>query len=170
MRWANWIAGAAWLAGFWSAGPAAAGMIEVVSAGAEYAAAHPQARRRPTSYSGVRPTGDFAATMDQVFGPGRWRQTSGYRTQAQEDALRARGAGTVAPGRTSLHSLGEPAAPGAYDAVVPSMPLTQAAERLRRAGAFARVLAEGAHGAEGAHRHVELVSNGAQRAVGNAWD
>ncbi|MGZ6016463.1 MAG: hypothetical protein ACXWKM_12025, partial [Phenylobacterium sp.] len=85
------------------AGPALAGAIEVVSADADYARFHP----KPVA---AAPTagGDFTATMDRVFGAGRWRQTSGYRTRAQEDALRRQGAGTVAPGHTSLHSIGGP--------------------------------------------------------------
>lgn len=129
---------------------AAAGTIQVVSAGDEFAAAHP---KRVTKVSGS----DFHSTMDQVFGPGQWRQTSGYRTQAQEDALRRQGAGTVAPGHISRHSIGGREAPGAYDAVVDSMPLSAAAARLKRAGAgFSRVLAEGAHGPQGAHLHIEL--------------
>ena len=37
----------------------------------------------------------FASLMDETFGRGRWRQTSGYRSPAKEDALRAGGAGTV---------------------------------------------------------------------------
>jgi hypothetical protein len=92
--------------------------------------------------------------MNHVFGAGNWRQTSGYRTEAQEDALRRRGAGTVAPGRRSAHSLGRPGAPGAYDAVVTGMPLSDAARRLR--GRFPRVVAERAHGPEGAHLHIEV--------------
>ena len=99
---------------------------------------------------------DFQAAMDQVFGPGRWRQTSGYRTIAQEDALRRQGAGTVPRGHLSRHSIGGAEAPHAYDAVVDKLPLQSAAAMLRQAGAFARVLAEGAHGNQGAHLHIEL--------------
>ena len=63
------------------------------------------------------------------------------------------------PGRVSLHSLGNPEAPGAYDAVVNSMPLPAAAARLKQAGgAFSRVVAEGPHGGQGPHLHVELIS------------
>jgi hypothetical protein len=132
---------------------ATAGTIQVVSAGDEFAAAHPRraAKAMPAA---------FHSTMDNVFGPGRWRQTSGYRTQAQEDALRQQGAGTVAPGHVSRHSVGGPDAPGAYDAVVDNMSLEAAAAKLRQAGkGFARVIAEGAHGNQGAHLHVELTSN-----------
>jgi hypothetical protein len=139
------------------AGAASADGIQVVSAGAEYAALHP----RPVAETpaGAASGGDFRATMDRVFGPGRWRQTSGYRTRAQEEALRRQGAGTVAPGRTSLHSIGAPDAPGAYDAVVDRLAPAQAAARLRQAGAgFARVIAEAPHGRQGPHLHVELVS------------
>jgi hypothetical protein len=133
---------------------ASAGTIEVVSADADYARFHP----KPVAASQVA-SGDFSATMDRVFGPGRWRQTSGYRTQAQENALRRQGAGTVAPGHTSLHSLGGPEAPGAYDAVVAHLSTAEAAAKLKRdAGGAFRVLAERAHGPQGAHLHVERVS------------
>lgn len=136
---------------FWMATAASAGTIQVVSAGAEYAAVHP--RRAARAVAG----GDFQATMDRVFGPGRWRQTSGYRSQAQENALRRQGAGTVAPGRISLHSVGGADAPGAYDAVVDHMSVATAAVRLRQAGGtFSRVVAEAAHGAQGPHLHIEL--------------
>jgi len=67
---------------------------------------------------------------------------------------------SVAPGHTSRHSIGGPEAPGAYDAVVDHLPLSAAAEKLRKSGGpFARVLAEGAHGSQGAHLHVELIKN-----------
>jgi len=136
--------------------PAAAGQIEVVSAGAEFAAAHP---KRATPASGE----DFHSTMDRVFGPGQWRQTSGYRTRAAEDALRRQGAGTVAPGHLSRHSIGGADSPGAYDAVVDRMSAGTAATKLRRAGgAFSRVLAEGAHGGQGPHLHIELTSGPAR--------
>jgi hypothetical protein len=110
---------------------------------------HPQRTRRRNIH----------ATMDRVFGEGRWRLTSGYRTAAQENALRRAGAGTVAPGRVSRHSLGDAAAPGAIDAVVRGMTLKAAAAKLRQDGeGVDRVLAEGAHGPEGAHLHIELTS------------
>lgn len=128
----------------------AVAQIQIVSADQEYDAAHP----RPVAKASGE---DFHSTMDRVFGEGRWRQTSGYRTKAQEDALRRRGAGTVAPGHTSLHSVGAPDAPHAYDAVVDRMTLASAAAKLKQAGGgFSRVLAERAHGREGAHLHVEL--------------
>jgi hypothetical protein len=134
-----------------------AGTMQVVSAGDEYESFHP----KPVTKAG---RGDFHSTMNRVFGPGRWRLTSAYRTQVQEDALRRQGAGTVAPGRTSLHSVGGPASPGAYDAVVDHMPLESAAARLRQAGAgFSRVIAERAHGPQGAHLHVELIGATARR-------
>jgi hypothetical protein len=137
-------------------------MIEVVSAGAEYAAVHPRPVKK-TGLAARRPggSGQFQAVMDQVFGAGGWRQTSGYRTQAQENALRRQGAGAVAPGRLSMHSVGAPHAPGAYDAVVDGLPLELAAARLRKAGAFSRVLAERAYGNQGAHLHIEVVSTSA---------
>lgn len=102
----------------------------------------------------------FRATMDKTFGKGGWRQTSGFRTPAQEEALRRAGAGTVARGRRSAHSIGKPGAPGAYDAVVPGMSQAEAAARLRRAGRLGRVVAERAHGREGPHLHVELAASG----------
>ena len=139
---------------------AAAGTIQVVSAGAEYAAVHP---RRAVRTAAARD--DFHVTMDQVFGPGRWRQTSGYRSQGAENALRRQGAGTVAPGRISLHSVGGADAPGAYDAVVDHMSVATAAAKLRQAGgAFSRVVAEAAHGGQGPHLHIELVRAPAQSA------
>ena len=139
---------------------AAAGALPiVVSADQEAEAVNPgrAAHRTPAE---IKMDEDFQATMDRVFGPGRWRQTSGYRTRAQEDALRRAGAGTVAPGRISKHSIGSWQKPGAYDAVVRDMSLQAAAEKLRRAGGdgFARVIAEGAHGPEGPYLHVELIS------------
>lgn len=98
----------------------------------------------------------FHAMMDRVFGPGRWRETSGYRSVAQEDALRRQGAGTVPLGERSHHSLGSPDAPGAYDIVVDGVPLQLAAARLRHSGEqLARVVAEGAVGPQGPHLHVE---------------
>ena len=142
------------------AGAAQAGTIEVVNAGDEFASFHPKKVK-------VASEDDFHTTMNKVFGEGRWRQTSGYRTKAQEDELRRQGAGTVAPGHTSRHSIGGPEAPGAYDAVVDHLPLSTAAAKLRSAGGpFSRVLAEGAHGAQGAHLHVELVKTApAQKAA-----
>jgi hypothetical protein len=95
-------------------------------------------------------------TLNRVFGPGQWRQTSGYRTPAQEDALRREGAGTVPAGHLSRHSMGGPDAPGAYDVVVPGMSQQSAAVRLRRDGAgLRRVVAERAHGTQGPHLHIE---------------
>jgi hypothetical protein len=138
-----------------------AAQIQVVSAGGEYETFHPKPVARTPAAGG----GDFQATMDQVFGPGRWRKTSGYRTQAQENALRRQGAGTVAPGRISYHSIGAPDAPSAYDAVVAGMTPASAAVKLKRVGGpFTRVLAERAHGSQGAHLHLEL----ARRTAGSA--
>jgi hypothetical protein len=135
-------------------GPAAA-QIQVVSAGGEYETFHP----RPVAAQAGASGEGFQAAMDRAFGAGRWRKTSGYRTQAQENALRRQGAGTVAPGHVSYHSIGAPDSPHAYDAVVAGMSLTSAAAKLKRAGGpFSRVLAEGAHGPQGAHLHIELVS------------
>jgi hypothetical protein len=142
---------------------AGAGTIEVVSADADYARFHPKpvAAQQAPQASG----GDFSATMDRVFGVGRWRQTSGYRTRAQEDALRRQGAGTVAVGHISLHSVGGPDAPHAYDAVVAHLSTAEAAARLKQnAGGAFRVLAERAHGPQGAHLHVERLSLPARQA------
>lgn len=119
----------------------------------------PSAQR--VSDAGAAPTGDmqstrFRSTMDRVFGPGRWRQTSGYRSPAQEDELRRQGAGAVAAGHRSRHSVGTPVAPGAYDIVVDGMSMQSAALKLRRSGeTFDRVVVEGVHGAQGPHLHVE---------------
>ena len=98
----------------------------------------------------------FSEVMDKVFGHAKWRETSGFRTRAQENALRAEGALTVPEGAVSRHSMGTREAPGAYDVVVASMSIDQAATRLLRSGVkFQRVFAEGAHGPEGPHLHVE---------------
>ncbi|MFL5296326.1 MAG: hypothetical protein ACJ798_08090 [Phenylobacterium sp.] len=138
---------------------AQAGLPLVVSADQEAERANPGRKARPTAQEAPRTGADFRTTMDQVFGSGRWRQTSGYRTRAQEDALRRHGAGTVAAGQTSKHSTGGAAAPGAYDAVVDGLPIHAAAARLQRSGApFAKVIAEGRHGPQGPHLHIELAS------------
>ncbi|HXA40201.1 MAG TPA: hypothetical protein VNW53_14470 [Phenylobacterium sp.] len=140
-----------------AAAPSAAPVIAVVSADDEAEKANPGRHRR--EHAEAPPPNDFKTMMDRVFGPGRWRETSGYRTVAQENALRRAGAGTVPAGRLSRHSLGDPEAPGAYDAVVAGLTPAAAAARLKRAGApLARVAAEGAHGREGPHLHIELVS------------
>jgi hypothetical protein len=97
-----------------------------------------------------------AAVMDRVFGRGAWRMTGGYRTPQREDELRAQGALTVRPGGLSRHSMGRPGAPGAYDLVVDGMSPSEAASRLRAAGApFARYQPKGVHGTQGPHLHVE---------------
>ena len=120
----------------------------------------------------------FFAMMDRVFGAGRWRETSGYRSPAQEDELRRQGAGTVPVGQRSLHSVGNVEAPGAYDIVVSGMPLQLAAAKLKVSGEpLARVFAEAAHGAQGPHLHVEpkllrvsaRVSNPAPGAAEAGW-
>jgi hypothetical protein len=101
-------------------------------------------------------------TMDRVFGPGRWRETGGYRSPAREDELRREGAGTVAPGHLSRHSLGTADAPGAYDVVVAGMSAGDAAATLKISGAgFSKVLAEGVHGEQGPHLHIEPAKTGA---------
>jgi len=143
-------------------GAAAAGPLPVVVSADQEAEAVNPGRAWHRTPAEIKMDADFHATMDRVFGPGRWRQTSGYRTRAQEDALRRAGAGTVPAGAVSKHSLGSWEKPGAYDAVVHGMSLATAADKLRRAAGdgFARVIAEGAHGPQGAHLHVELISFG----------
>jgi hypothetical protein len=145
-------------------GTACAQMV-ITSADDEAEHANPGRSGHRAGPHGPQAAGDFHQTMDQVFGQGRWRQTSGYRSQAQEDALRRAGAGTVAPGHVSRHSVGGPETPGAYDAVVPGMSNANAAARLRGAGVpFKRVLAEARHGPEGPHLHIEVDPNAAQMA------
>ena len=112
----------------------------------------------------------FNEIMDSVFGAGKWRETGGYRTPERENELRAQGALTVPPGVLSRHSMGRPGAPGAYDLVVEGVSPSQAAAKLRGAGApFRTLFAEGAHGTQGPHLHVEpftldLKTAGARRA------
>ncbi len=142
------------------AGAAVAGPLPVIVSADQEAEAVNPGRAWHRTPAEIKMDEDFHATMDRVFGPGQWRQTSGYRTRAEEDALRRSGAGTVRAGAISRHSLGNREKPGAYDAVVHGMTLATAAEKLRRAAGsgFARVIAEGAHGPQGAHLHVELIS------------
>jgi hypothetical protein len=97
---------------------------------------------------------EVAAYLDKTFGKGKWRLTSGYRSRAEEDALRRRGAGTVPAGETSAHSRGTPEAPGAEDIEVPGMPASEVARKLQ-GGPFTKAFAEGRHGPEGAHVHAE---------------
>jgi hypothetical protein len=143
-----------------------AAQIQVVSAGGEYETFHPKpVAQAPASGEG------FQAAMDRAFGAGRWRKTSGYRSQAQENALRRQGAGTVAPGHISYHSIGAPDAPHAYDAVVAGMSPASAAVKLKQVGGpFTRVLAERAHGPQGAHLHIELAKTAAPAAQAEAAD
>ena len=104
------------------------------------------------------------ATMNTVFGAQNWRETGGYRSPERENELRAQGALTVPPGVLSHHSMGKPGDAGAYDLVVNGLSPGEAAERLRRAGAPFKLLAEGAHGGQGAHLHLEIPTD-AQRAA-----
>lgn len=137
----------------WAASAAQQGDIaEQFRVGALYVE---RARRPPDGASGLTAKA-FSAVMDKVFGHDRWRETSGYRSQRQENALRAEGALTVPAGTLSRHSMGTREAPGAYDVVVTNMSTGAAAMRLLRSGVrFRRVFAEGAHGPEGPHLHVE---------------
>jgi hypothetical protein len=112
--------------------------------------------------------------MDSVFGAGNWRQTGGYRTPEREDELRAQGALTVPAGVLSRHSMGRPGAPGAYDLVVHNLSPSEAAAKLREAGApFYKLFPEGAHGTQGPHLHVEPYSldlkASAPRSPGIRW-
>jgi len=116
----------------------------------------PLRRSQPSAAAPAATQVRFKAVMDSVFGPGKWRETGGYRTPEREAELRAEGALTVRPGAISQHSRGRPGAPGAYDAVVEGLGVDAAAARLRRSGApFRRIFAEGAHGTQGAHLHLE---------------
>ena len=98
----------------------------------------------------------FQTLMNQVFGPGIWRETGGYRSKARENELRAEGAMTVPLGELSRHSLGSPQEPGAYDVVVAGMTPAQVAAKLKASGlGFHRLFPEGLHGSQGPHLHVE---------------
>jgi hypothetical protein len=98
----------------------------------------------------------FSALMDRTFGAGKWRETSGYRSPAKEDELRAEGAGTVRPGDLSAHSIGSSDEPGARDVVVDGMSPYEVAEKLHASGArFKKLFPEGKAGDQGAHLHVE---------------
>jgi hypothetical protein len=111
---------------------------------------------RPQSSLNASYSGQFPALMNTIFGAGRWRQTGGYRTPAEENRLRAEGALTVPVGVISHHSMGTRQAPGAYDIVVAGMSPSAAAQRIRRSGvAFRRLFPESAHGSQGPHLHVE---------------
>jgi hypothetical protein len=102
---------------------------------------------------------DVHSALDGVLGPGTWRETSGYRSQAHEDELRRQGAGTVPVGVVSRHSTGTRDAPGAYDIVVRGMTQQRAASLLRSSNAgFSRVVSENAHGLQGPHLHLEVAS------------
>lgn len=95
--------------------------------------------------------------MDTVFGKGAWRETSGYRSMALEDALRAAGAATVPEGVVSRHSVGTPDQPGAYDVVVTGLSPELTAIKFRRSGVpFRNLVPEDAQGGQGAHLHLEL--------------
>jgi TPR repeat protein len=114
------------------------------------------AAQRPAD-AGRVDQGQVIELMNTVFGPGKWRETGGYRSRAREDQLRAQGAETVPAGTVSRHSLGTPDAPGAYDIVVAGMSPALAAISLRRShAAFSRLYPEDAHGTQGPHLHVEI--------------
>jgi hypothetical protein len=124
--------------------------------------------------AGEMPQAAFAHLMNTAFGPGKWRETGGYRTREREDQLRAQGALTVRPGAVSRHSVGRPGAPGAYDVVVPGMSPGEAAAVLRRSGLHVgRLLPESAHGSQGPHLHIEPVPGAGSAAAASrptiAW-
>jgi len=96
----------------------------------------------------------FVSQMDKTFGKGKWNLTSGYRSRAKEDALRASGAGTVPAGETSEHSEGSEDAPGAYDVQVPGLTASQVAAKIKASDPDFHVMAEGRHGPEGPHVHI----------------
>jgi hypothetical protein len=137
MRWGHQVAGAVKI---WAA---LAGAVALVASTTATAAEDGKPQR-------------FNEIMDSVFGAGKWRETGGYRTPERENELRAQGALTVPPGVLSRHSMGRPGAPGAYDLVVDGVSPSQAAAKLRSAGApFKTLFAEGAYGTQGPHLHVE---------------
>lgn len=100
---------------------------------------------------------EFRKILNRTFGPGNWVATSGYRSPGKENALRAEGAGTVAPGHVSAHSEGDEDDPGAFDFQVRGMGQVQAADKLAKADKrFTKVFAEQGHGREGAHIHATV--------------
>jgi hypothetical protein len=118
----------------------------------------------------------FALSMDSTFGPGNWSQTGGWRSQQRENALRAQGAQTVAPGHVSAHSIGDPDAPGARDIVVNGMTPEQAAAKMKAEGTWGanQAYPEGRSGTQGAHLHVGMTPNaqptwGADDPVVDGW-
>jgi hypothetical protein len=102
------------------------------------------------------PEDDVKAYLNTKFGPGKWRVTSGYRSPGKENELRADGAGTVAPGKTSDHSKGGPSDPGALDIKVDGLSDEQVAKALKD-GPFERAFAEARHGGEPAHVHADTL-------------
>ena len=103
-------------------------------------------------------SGKLHEIMDGLFGAGNWRETGGFRTPARENQLRSEGAMTVPAGTLSRHSIGSPAAPGAYDVVVRNRPLAEAADALRKSGFnFNRIYHEEASGDQGPHLHLETM-------------
>jgi hypothetical protein len=96
----------------------------------------------------------FTNQMNETFGEGKWRTTGGYRSPERENQLRDQGAQTVAPGRTSRHSMGSPDAPGAYDIVVDGMSPQAAAAVMKQKGLAMPTFPEGSAGGQGAHLHV----------------
>lgn len=97
---------------------------------------------------------EVAKYLDDKFGKGKWRFTSGYRSQGSEDRLRGEGAGTVPEGKISAHSKGTYEAPGAEDIVVDGKSADEVKGALKD-GPFTKVIAEGREGPEGPHIHVE---------------
>lgn len=102
----------------------------------------------------ARTNEQFGAAMDTAFGKGKWKQTSGLRSEQQQAALVRQGA-QAAPAGRSRHEQGTPDAPGARDIVVPGMTPQQVAARMKATGIdTAGFLPEGRAGNQGAHLHV----------------
>jgi len=95
------------------------------------------------------------ASLDKVFGPGKWKPTGDFRSPAREDQLRSQGAQTVAPGHISDHSRGTPDASEAHDIVVAGMTPEQAAAKLKASGWSGKLFPEGQAGSQGAHLHLD---------------
>ena len=98
---------------------------------------------------------DFKRYLDKAVGPGRYRITSGYRTMAEDEALRRQGAGMTPRGAVSPHERGGPGDPGAYD--IQPVGLSDAEFQAKlKGGPFANEFLEGSHGNQGQHFHVNM--------------
>ncbi len=107
--------------------------------------------------AGYMDDASFKSSMDGIYGPGNWRQSGGWRSQARENQLRTQGAQTTAPGVTSAHSLGTLNAPGARDITVNGeSPQIAAAQLQAHRFPAAQVYPEGAAGGQGGHLHIGM--------------